>query len=144
MAVAQVHADEPIKTIPVPFRDARCIANLHGFMDILSVKELNRMATHRLLPKMPSRCRCEGTVVVKVVVDELGHMDCVSGVHGHPILVKSVLDALSSWKFRPYTANGRPKSVEGLLAFRFSTANAKPVRLDKGVRAMPEDPISQP
>jgi hypothetical protein len=74
-----------------------------------------------------------------VVVDELGHVACVLSVHGHPLLLKSVMDALQSWHFRPYRAYGKPTPVVGLLAFRFSTSAAKLVRLDESVRAMPVD-----
>ena len=142
MAFAQVKVDEPS---PNTIRESTCIDRARvahdamGNVSVLSVKQLNRMADHRPVPKMPSSCRCEGTVVVKVVVDELGHVACVMSVYGHPLLLKSVMDALQSWHFRPYRANGKQTPVVGLLAFRFSSSATKLVRLDESVRAMPVD-----
>jgi outer membrane biosynthesis protein TonB len=141
VALGQGKADE---SNPNTTREPGCIDRLRvahdatGSVIVLSVKELNRLAAHRLVPKMPSVCRCEGTVVVKVVVDELGHVVCVVNVTGHPLLLKSVVDALTAWVFRPYSVNGKPTPVVGFLAFHFSTGS---VTVDEGVRAMPEGSI---
>jgi len=74
-------------------------------------------ATSKPAPPYPSvarQFRVEGTVEVKVTIGEGGTVEKAEPVAGNPILTRSAIEAVKSWKFRSF---GRP--VQTILSFNF-------------------------
>lgn len=90
----------------------------------LTSEELVASATHCVAPLMPPLARqaqIEGHVVLNLLVDERGKVACIRPVNGHPMLVRSAIDAAKQWTFRPRKQHGKTVSFYGHLQFHFSS-----------------------
>lgn len=83
-------------------------------------EQLKKRATNRVSPKLPSSVRVEGTIIVDVLVDTEGQVQCAKARKGHPILRRATEEAAKQWMFKPILVNGKPVAVFGFLAFHFS------------------------
>jgi TonB family protein len=75
------------------------------------------------LPKYPEeslKSEAQGTVILKVDLDESGRVALSTPVEGDPLLVAASIEALRGFRFRPYLLSGTPISVESQIGFRFS------------------------
>lgn len=73
-------------------------------------------AVHTVSPVYPAEARknhIEGTTVVKAVIDEQGEVQdlTVTKSSGHPGLDQAAIDAISQWRFKPATLDGKPVAV---------------------------------
>jgi len=84
-----------------------------------SPKQMKAMAINRATPPFPPTCRCQGTVVVAVVVDSDGNVACSRVISGHPLLTPASIQAANQWTFKPLVKRGAKVSFVGLLAFTF-------------------------
>jgi len=78
---------------------------------------------HRALPIYPDEAIRKGTqgdVLLKVLIDPTGKLIRVEPVDGDPLLIASSLEALHDFRFRPYSFNGQPLSVESQIGFHFA------------------------
>jgi TonB family protein len=83
---------------------------------------MSGLVSHRALPEYPEGAltnEVQGDVILKIVVDQNGRTVLSEAVKGDPLLVAASVDALRSFRFRPYRLNGRPTSVESQLGFHF-------------------------
>jgi TonB family protein len=90
----------------------------------LSTDALLKRATRCAAPQMPPLLRqaeLNGQVLVDILVDGRGQVQCVRVVSGHPLLTGSAVDAAKNWTFRPMRKNGKKVSFYGHLRFHFST-----------------------
>jgi TonB family protein len=90
-----------------------------------STGELIRKSTHCIAPRLPAlllSARFEGYVLVDVLINEKGHVDCVQLISGNPLVAVAAVKAAREWIFRPERQNGRPVSFSGHLRFHFSTS----------------------
>jgi outer membrane biosynthesis protein TonB len=78
-------------------------------------------------PPLANQLRLSGTVVLAIAVDARGIVTCLQRVTGHPLIIGSVIDSVSRWKFRPYIVQGRPTSFCGRVALQFQ-ANERTVK----------------
>ena len=65
------------------------------------------------------RARVSGTVVLSALVDEMGNVANLRVLSGHPLLVKSAVDAVSQWKYSPTLLNGEPVKVSATVTVVF-------------------------
>lgn len=70
-------------------------------------------------PLLARSAQIEGTVEVRIIVDEQGNVVAAEVLSGHPLLQQPAVDAARQWKFRPTLLNGRPIKVSGILTFTF-------------------------
>jgi hypothetical protein len=56
-------------------------------------------------------------VPVRIVIDTEGRIKHIHFLSAYPEQAKSIADALSQWRFKPYLLNGRPVEVETGLIF---------------------------
>ena len=72
---------------------------------------------HSVPPKTPSidHGHIKSRVILDILVDVEGNVECAKAVEGHPIAIKSAIDAVPKWKFRPYVLAGKPEPVLGVL-----------------------------
>jgi TonB family protein len=83
--------------------------------------QLKGQATQKVKPKVPTSCRCQGTVVVFVQVNTDGEVVCAKVESGHPLLRASAVVAARQWKFKPTMKDDKPVAIVGWLAFQFSS-----------------------
>ena len=91
---------------------------------VLSPKQMKAVSVLRVSPKFPKACRCQGTVVIQLVVNADGTVECAQNISGHPLLVSAAKDAAKQWKFKPMKRDENPVAFVGLLAFSFKSYGA--------------------
>jgi hypothetical protein len=57
------------------------------------------------------------SVPVRIIVDAQGRVSHIHFLSAYPDQVKSISDALSHWRFKPYVLNGQPVEVETGILF---------------------------
>ena len=60
-----------------------------------------------------------GEVVVQAIISPTGAVESAQIVSGPAGLLKASLDAMKSWRYRPYLVNGEPVEVRTYVKFRF-------------------------
>jgi TonB family protein len=81
------------------------------------------LVEHKTMPVYPDEAMAkgiQGDVIFKIEVDETGKIVSCVPVEGDPLLVAASVDALRSFRFRPYLLNGAPVRVESQLGYHFS------------------------
>jgi len=76
----------------------------------------------RVTPVYPSLARTahvSGTVELMGVLGTDGRIHEIKVLSGHPLLVKSAVDAVMQWVYRPTILNGQPVEVQAPISVRF-------------------------
>lgn len=88
-----------------------------------SLEVLNGRALTLPRPAYPEdarRARAQGTVTIKVKVDERGNViDASDLCGGHPLLVRPSLQAARAARFTPTKISGQPVKVSGVITYNF-------------------------
>jgi protein TonB len=63
-------------------------------------------------PAIAKTARISGTVVLQAVISKAGTIQNLRVVSGPSMLQQSALDAVRSWRYRPYMLNNEPVEVE--------------------------------
>jgi protein TonB len=63
-------------------------------------------------PAIAKATRTQGTVVVQATISKAGLIENLRVISGPPLLQQAALDAVGSWRYRPYLLNGEPVEVE--------------------------------
>jgi protein TonB len=69
----------------------------------------------KTLPVYPPLARAthtQGTVVLQATISQNGAIENLRVATGPPMLLQAALDAVSTWRYRPYLLNGQPIAVE--------------------------------
>jgi TonB family protein len=61
----------------------------------------------------------QGTVVLQVLISRDGTVQDVKFLQGSLAFARSAINGVKQWKFKPYTMNGRPVSVQTVLTMQF-------------------------
>lgn len=104
----------PCETQQLSLNDGR------GNRVLLKAGELRKRAVLRIPPTFPLSCRCKGRIIVYVLVNAKGEVECVRTDEGHPLLRVAAANAARQWKFRPFHADEKTNTVLGCLEFNFS------------------------
>jgi TonB family protein len=64
--------------------------------------------------------RIQGTVVIKVLINQSGDVVSADLVSGHPMLAPAAIDAVKQWKYKPYLLNGNAVDVETQVTVNFT------------------------
>jgi len=70
-------------------------------------------------PPLAREARIQGTVELRAIVSKAGTIENLAVVSGHPMLVKSALQAVRQWRYRPYLLNSEPIEVETDITVNF-------------------------
>jgi TonB family protein len=70
-------------------------------------------------PPIAKAARAQGTVTVRVLVDEEGNVISASAVSGHPLLQQAAVSAARLAKFSPTRLSGQPVKVSGVVTYNF-------------------------
>jgi hypothetical protein len=80
--------------------------------------EMKARATHKQDISGPiKQWDIKGTAIVDVLVAPDGHVVCTKSLTGHPMVRKSVEDALMKWKFSAAEMDGRQVAYVGRMEF---------------------------
>ena len=70
-------------------------------------------------PPAAKMARAQGTVVVQILVDEMGHVAEAQAVSGHPLLRPAGEEAARRARFSPTLLCGKPVKVTGVITYNF-------------------------
>ena len=62
-------------------------------------------------PAVAKAARIQGTVVLQAVISKDGTVESLQVLEGPPLLQQAAVDAVKTWKYRPYLLNGEPVAV---------------------------------
>jgi protein TonB len=71
-------------------------------------------------PPLARQARIQGMVVLRAMISRDGKIENVQVISGHPLLVKSAMDAVLQWRYRPYYLNSEPVEVETQVTVNFT------------------------
>jgi periplasmic protein TonB len=71
-------------------------------------------------PPMAKQMHVSGAVVVEAQVTEDGEVAKVQPVSGNALLSSAAVSAVKKWKFKPFTAEGKPAKAVVRLSFKFT------------------------
>jgi protein TonB len=63
-------------------------------------------------PPIPREARIQGTVVLQATISKIGTIENLRAAGGPAMLQQAALDAVKTWRYRPYLLNGQPVEVE--------------------------------
>lgn len=70
-------------------------------------------------PAIAMAAGAQGTVRVRVTVNEDGNVVAAAAVSGHPLLQSAAVDAARAAKFKPTMVDGTPVKVSGVISYNF-------------------------
>jgi protein TonB len=73
-------------------------------------------------PKFPDNSQttpAQGTVVLDLVVDEMGNVRDVQVVSGSRDFVPAAVQAVRKWKYQPYAVDGQPIEMSTRVTLNF-------------------------
>jgi protein TonB len=71
-------------------------------------------------PPMAKQMHVSGPVVVEAEVTPDGEVGKVAPVSGNALLSSAAVSAVKRWKFKPFTADGKPAKAVVRLSFNFT------------------------
>ena len=78
--------------------------------------------TPPIYPKFAQEAHISGKVVLKATITKQGTIEGVQVMSGPKILAPAAVDAVKTWKYRPYLLDNQPVSVETSITIVFGTA----------------------
>lgn len=81
------------------------------------------MIVHKVLPRMDDfggkHLHISGTVLIDVLVDQNGKVQCAVAKSGHPMLIARSIEAASKWEFKPYLFQQQPVAIRTIIEFSY-------------------------
>jgi protein TonB len=88
-----------------------------------NVAQANRVsAVTPVYPAEAKQSRIQGTVKLEITIDKEGHVANMSVVSGPAELVRSAIDAVRQWVYKPTLLNGEPVSVLTTVDINYTLA----------------------
>ena len=73
-------------------------------------------------PPLAKMARIQGTVRLEAIISRDGTIQDLRVLNGHPLLVKSALEAVQRWRYQPTLLNGEPVEVVTEIDVNFTLA----------------------
>lgn len=70
-------------------------------------------------PILALRAHVQGTVKLRAIISKQGTIENLVMIDGHPLLVPAAMEAVKSWRYRPYLLSGEPVEVETSIIVNF-------------------------
>jgi periplasmic protein TonB len=71
-------------------------------------------------PEEAKRVSLQGTVILRIIIDEQGNVVDVGVIQGAPLgMTESAVEGVRKWKYQPSTVHGRPVAVTHTVTVRF-------------------------
>jgi protein TonB len=71
-------------------------------------------------PVIAREAQLSGTIVLAATISKTGNVENLRVVSGPYMLRNSAVDAVRSWRFKPYELNNQPTSMETTISVHFS------------------------
>ena len=71
-------------------------------------------------PPIAKAARVSGTVVLQATISKSGTITNLRVVSGNAMLQQAALDAVRSWRYKPYLLNGEPVEVDTTINVVFN------------------------
>jgi protein TonB len=71
-------------------------------------------------PPLARQARIQGIVVLRAMISREGKIENLQVITGHPLLVRSAMDAVLQWRYHPYYLNNEPVEVETQVTVNFT------------------------
>ena len=68
--------------------------------------------TEPIYPPIAQAAQVSGTVVLDVTISTTGEVEDLKVVSGPAMLQEAAMDAVRTWRYRPYLLNGQPVEVQ--------------------------------
>ncbi|MGA3080947.1 MAG: TonB family protein [Terracidiphilus sp.] len=78
--------------------------------------------TQPVYPPLAKQAHISGTVTLQATVSKTGSVVNPHVISGPPLLRQAALDAVKTWRFRPYMLDGEPTEVETTVDVNFALA----------------------
>jgi protein TonB len=76
--------------------------------------------TTPVYPPIAKAARQQGTVVLQATISKTGSIENLRVISGPAMLQQAALDAVKTWRYRPYLLDGEPTEVETTVNVVFS------------------------
>jgi protein TonB len=76
--------------------------------------------TAPVYPQIAREARVSGTVVIQATISKMGTIENLRVVSGPTMLRQSAMDAVKSWRYKPYLLDGEPMEVETTVSVTFA------------------------
>jgi protein TonB len=76
--------------------------------------------TAPVYPQIAKEARVSGTVVIQATISKAGLITNLRVVNGPTMLRQPALDAVRTWRYRPYLLDGEPVEVETTVSVTFT------------------------
>jgi protein TonB len=76
--------------------------------------------TQPVYPPIAKAARVSGTVVLQATISKTGTIENLRVISGPAMLQQAALDAVKTWRYRPYLLNNEPVEVETTVNVIFS------------------------
>jgi len=63
-------------------------------------------------PALAKAMRAEGTVVLQAMISKTGTIENLRAINGPQVLQQAAIDAVKTWRYKPYMLNGQAVEVE--------------------------------
>jgi len=71
-------------------------------------------------PAVAKAARVSGTVVLQAIISKTGSIEDLHVISGPPLLQGAAMDAVKTWRYRPYRFNGEPVEVQTTINVVFA------------------------
>lgn len=81
----------------------------------LTVDDVPAQTIYRVAPTYPPlarQARIQGTVTVRITINDVGEVRDTQLISGHPMLAPAALDAIKKWRYMPYEIEGRTVEIQ--------------------------------
>ncbi len=76
--------------------------------------------TQPTYPAIAKAARIQGSVILAATISKTGTIENLRVVSGPPMLAPAALDAVRSWRYKPYVLNGEPTEVDTQVTVNFT------------------------
>jgi protein TonB len=107
-----------IGTGPAPVVKAAAPKKINVSQGVMAGNILNK--TQPQYPAIAKAARIQGTVVLQATISKTGTIEGLQVISGPPMLQQAAMDAVRSWRYKPYLLNGEPVEVGTTVNVIFS------------------------
>jgi protein TonB len=100
------------KTVPKPSGPQRVSS---GVVQGLAISQ-----PEAVYPPIAKAAHVQGVVVLHAIISKQGTIENLNVISGPPMLTGAAVDAVKSWRYRPYVVNGEPTEVETTINVNFA------------------------
>jgi protein TonB len=73
----------------------------------------------------PQNAKGQATVILQVLIGRDGSVQDAKFMQGSLAFARPAIDGVKQWKFKPYSMNGRPVSVQTLMTLTFKASRVQ-------------------